>query len=129
MARTTTAKHVHLERLLGRRVFDPSNKPAGRIEEIRAHVENGECVIVEYLLGSAGLAHRLSVPGMIGLFTSLLGGHNNPATHRVSWELMDLTDPENPRVTVAAESLPAIEPAAPGSEKTSGSSLRSDTGV
>jgi hypothetical protein len=105
-----SAKHVHLERLLGKRVYDPANKPAGRIEEIRAHGAYGECVIVVYLLGSGGLMHRLSVPGFLGLFTSLLGGYNNPATHRVSWDLMDLSDPEHPRVTVPAESLPPIAP-------------------
>jgi hypothetical protein len=107
--------------LLGKRVFDPSNKPAGRIEEIRAHVANGECVIVEYLLGSGGLMQRLSVPGMIGLFTSALGGHNNPTTHRVSWDLMDLSDPEHPRVTVPAETLPPVD-ATGGKAKPSGSS-------
>jgi hypothetical protein len=102
-------RRVHFERLLGKRVIDPAGRCAGRIEEVRCRKDGGDVVVVEYLLGHGGLMKRLSISGAANFFTNLLGGYGNPASHKVPWDKMDLSDPERPRVTCLAEELDTIE--------------------
>jgi hypothetical protein len=101
---------LHLELLLGRQVHDVSGKPAGRIEEVRARAEAGECVIEEYLLGRGGLLERLSVAHVLSAVVSLLGGYGTAAAYRVPWDQMDLTDPTRPRLKCSAENLEQLKP-------------------
>jgi hypothetical protein len=42
-----TAREVHLELLLGRRVRDSRGRAAGRIEEVRADREDLDCIVRE----------------------------------------------------------------------------------
>lgn len=93
---------VHLELLLGRRVHDANGRVAGRIFEILAIRRGGLCFIDAYLLGRAGLLARLgiSTAGLIGWRL-----HREPK--RVPWQLMDLSDPQHPRLKVGIDELPA----------------------
>ena len=104
-----TRRRVHLERLLGKKVLDPAGECAGRIEEVRCRHEGDEVVVVEYLLGRGGLMQRLSIGGAAGVLIDLLGAYGNPASHKVPWDKMDLSDPEHPRVTCRADELDTIE--------------------
>lgn len=77
---------VHFELLLGRVVRDPEGARVGRILSVMAEIEGQECVVREYRLGTAALLARL------GIYTF----QRKP--RRVPWELMDLSDPEKPRL-------------------------------
>lgn len=93
-------KTVHFELLLGRKVLDPEGKKVGRILAVRAEPEEEDCVVREYLLGTAALLTRL------GLSAGRLVGlpiRRKPLC--VPWDLMDLRDPAKPRLTCRVEEL------------------------
>lgn len=93
-------KIVHLELLLGRKVLDAEGKRVGRILAVRAETKGKDCVVREYLLGTAALLTRLglSAQRLVGLPI-----HREPLC--VPWDLMDLGDPERPRLTCRVEEL------------------------
>jgi len=91
---------VHFELLLGRKVLDSEGRKVGRILAVRAEPEGKDCVVREYLLGTAALLTRL------GLSASRLVGlpiHRKPLC--VPWDRMDLSDPAKPRLTCRMEEL------------------------
>jgi len=92
-------RRMRVEELLGRKVVDAEGRSAGRIEELRAHVRDGKCVVTRFDLGREGLLERLSVGGVTLEFVALLGGRRGAARgHSVPWEQMDLRDPKHPRL-------------------------------
>lgn len=91
-------RRIRIHKLLNRQVLDPGGKPAGRIEELRARVEGGECVIEEYVLGREGLMERLSVSELSLVALGALGARRGAAGHRVPWDQLDLSDPHRPRL-------------------------------
>jgi sporulation protein YlmC with PRC-barrel domain len=93
-------KTVHFELLLGRKVHDSEGRRVGRILEVHAEPEGKDCVIREYLLGTAALLTRLGISAgrLFGLPI-----HREPI--RVPWDLMDLGDPERPRLRCSVEEL------------------------
>jgi hypothetical protein len=106
----TTKRRIHLCQLLGRRVYDPSGRCAGRVREIRADRDSdGHCVVREYLLGRAGLLESLSVAGASVYFIHWLGGHGPRASHKVPWDKMDLSDPERPRISCGVDELETLQ--------------------
>jgi sporulation protein YlmC with PRC-barrel domain len=93
-------KTVHLELLLGRKVLDSEGKKVGRILAVRAEPAGKDCVVREYLLGTAALLTRL------GLSAQRLIGvpiHREPLC--VPWDLMDLGNPEKPRLRCSRKEL------------------------
>jgi len=93
-------KTVHLELLLGCKVHDPEGRRVGRILEVHAAPEGKDCVVREYLLGTAALLTRLGISAgrLVGLPI-----HREPI--RVPWDQMDLSDPERPRLRCSVEEL------------------------
>jgi len=93
-------KTVHFELLLGRKVHDPEGQRVGRILEVHAGLEGKDCVVREYLLGTAALLTRLGISAgrLVGLPL-----HREPI--RVPWDQMDLSDPERPRLRCSVEEL------------------------
>ena len=89
---------LRLDRLLGRSVLGRNNRPAGRLEEFRAEMRGGGCVITAFVIGSAGLLERLGI-GVRLLFGRAPGGH------LARWDQVDLSDPDRPRLTCAFEEL------------------------
>jgi hypothetical protein len=89
---------IRLERLLGRIVRTANNRSAGRIEELRAEPDDQGFVIVEYVLGRAGLFERMHV-GARMLFG--LG----PKRHVARWDQLDISDPERPRLLCSVNDL------------------------
>ena len=75
---------LHLEKLEGKVVTDSAGKKAGRLEEV---ICDREGRIVEYVLGKEGLAERLGIVGLSGIF---LG--RKKKGKRVPWEKMDLKE-------------------------------------
>ena len=85
-------RNVHLELLLGRKVYDPDGVRVGRIFSVLAEREGDDCVIREYPLGAGALLARLGIPIRRDLI-------------RVPWDQLDLSDPEKPRLRCAMEEL------------------------
>lgn len=83
---------VRIDRLLGRQVVAANGRSAGRLEEFRAEIRNGEYVITGYVIGVAGLAARLGV-GVRALLSL-------PSTGYIArWDQIDFTNIEMPRLT------------------------------
>lgn len=101
-------REVHLELLLGRRVHDRNGKAIGRIEEVRAEEveeqQGDEMVVREFLIGRDATLERLSA-WSIGRFLLRIFGAKAAGGYRVSWDKLDLTDAEHPRLTCAIDEL------------------------
>jgi hypothetical protein len=82
------SRPLHLEQLLGKMVRDPAGAKAGRILSVQAEMEGDDCVVREYLLGTAALLHRLGI--------TLLRSVGGREPLRVPWDLLDLSDPDRP---------------------------------
>jgi sporulation protein YlmC with PRC-barrel domain len=97
------AREAHVELLIGRRVVAANGRSIGRIEEIVARLEDGECRVEEFHLGGYALFERLAAwhLGRAILRTLRLGGPG----YRVPWRDLDLSDPDRPRLRCAASAL------------------------
>jgi hypothetical protein len=93
-----TARDVYLDRLLGRQVLGPNQKPVGRLEEFRTEVRGRGCVITEFVIGGGGLLERLGVGAKL-LFGNVTRGYV------ARWDQLDLSDPERPRLTCSFDEL------------------------
>jgi sporulation protein YlmC with PRC-barrel domain len=100
------ARELAAELLLSRKVVDVEGRRVGRVEELRLEEIDGETLVLEYHLGPFALLERLSaVIHQIPLFR-LLPLRARDGT-RVPWDLMDLSDPEHPRLRCRLEDLRA----------------------
>lgn len=88
---------VRLDRLLGRRVLD-GDRPIGRLEEFRAEVHDGECVITDYVIGPAGLLERLDLNVRLLLTRRQRG-------YVARWDQLDISDELRPRLTCPVSQL------------------------
>lgn len=88
---SATLPEVRLDRLLGRKVLAGNNRPIGRLEEFRADVRHGECVITEYVIGPAGLLERLNLNVRV-LLSPLQRGYV------ARWDQLDISDELHPRL-------------------------------
>lgn len=85
------SREVHLELLLGHKVFDSEGEYVGRIEEVVAHRQGDEWVVEEYWVGSSALFHRLSVRGAAHALLSLFVSKEQAPGYRVPWNKLDLS--------------------------------------
>jgi len=109
------AHECRLELLLGRRVMDAEAKLVGRIEEVVADYRDGEYLVREFHVGTFAVFERLG-GGMLGNgLLRLIGGKRVHDGYVVPWKLMDLSDADHPRVTVAKSELSRIDETAPPS--------------
>jgi hypothetical protein len=115
------ARELHLELILGKRVVDVDGKRVGRIQEMRAErgeggggggnmgreVEErqGELVVVEYLIGPAAILERLSAWHLMAAAMRLLRVRRFTGGYKVPWHLLDLSDPDNPRLRCSLDRL------------------------
>jgi hypothetical protein len=93
-------KSVHAELLAGRRVYDIDGKVAGRIHSIHIERDGPQCVVAEYLLGTAAWLTRLGITA-----ARLFGWRRFREPLRVRWDLLDLSDPDRPRLRCRAADL------------------------
>lgn len=89
---------VRLDRLLGRKVLAGNSRAVGRLEEFRAEVRNGECVITEYVIGPAGLLERLDLNVRLLLTPKQRG-------YVARWDQLDISDELRPRLTCPVADL------------------------
>jgi sporulation protein YlmC with PRC-barrel domain len=101
-------QEIHLELLLGKRVFALNGQAIGRLEEVRAELNaRGYCFVTEFLIGSYGLLERLSAWRMGREILRTLHLRQKGG-YRVRWEQLDLSDPRRPRLVCEVEELVRI---------------------
>jgi sporulation protein YlmC with PRC-barrel domain len=97
-------QELHLELLLGKQVFALNGKPIGRLEEVRAELNNrGHCFVSEFLIGSYAVLERLSVWRIGRAILHTLHVRNNG--YRVPWDQLDLSDPQRPQLKCELDDL------------------------
>jgi hypothetical protein len=84
---------IRFELLLGRMVRDPEGVGVGRIFSAHAEIEGADCVIREYLLGLGALMARFGI------------SQSRWKPLRIPWDLLDIADPEHPRLRCSAAEL------------------------
>ena len=79
---------------------DPDGARVGRIFSVHAEMEGDECVVREYNLGAAAILERLGIS-----FLRVLSrpAHREPLC--VPWDLLDVSDPERPRLRCRVDEL------------------------
>ena len=89
---------IHLELVLGRRVFGRDGRAVGRLEEVRAERDGDECVVTDWLIGPAALLERWAAP-----ILGILG--RSGRSYAAAWDQLDWSDPRRPRLTCGVEEL------------------------
>ena len=99
---------INVELLLNKPVFGLNNQRIGRIEEMRAELREGDCYVVEFLIGSYAMVQRLSAyrlgAAILGLF-----GSRARQSYVVPWEKLDLSEPSRPRITCKTNQLRRLD--------------------
>jgi sporulation protein YlmC with PRC-barrel domain len=102
-------REINLELLLNRRVYALNGKCIGRIEEMRAEMRGGECVLTEYLVGVYALFERLAAGSIGRSILRALRLRRKDGGYRVPWNQLDLSDPLHPRLKCVVRDLLPIE--------------------
>jgi hypothetical protein len=102
-----TVQEVHVELLIGARVLTANGRTLGRLEEIVATFDDGECRVDEYHVGTYAFFERLAVSlaGRAILRTLRL----DRGSYRVAWHQLDLSRPERPRVRCPLAELDRLD--------------------
>jgi len=88
-----SARSLRVDGLIGRMVHTANRRRLGRLEELRAEQRAAGWVVVEYVIGAAGLIERL------GLGARLILGIHRTGGYVARWDQLDLTDPDCLRLT------------------------------
>lgn len=102
-----SGREIHVEALLGSRIRDADGKCLGRIEEMIAELQGTEWLVVEYHVGPGALLERVVELSLIVPLLGRMGGRWN-TRYRVSWNQLDLSDPDQPRLTVRQSEIERI---------------------
>src|ERR1700754_43226 len=98
-------QEIHLELLIGKRVFALNGRSIGRLEEVRAELNaRGACFVTEFLVGGYAFLERLSA-WRIGRDIMRMLHLPRRNGYRVRWEQLDLSDPHRPRLACEVEEL------------------------
>jgi sporulation protein YlmC with PRC-barrel domain len=89
---------INVERLIGKRVFALNGQSVGRLEEVRAELRGGECLVEEYHVGSYAVFERLAALHLGRALLKKFGAHKHGGGYRVPWDKLDLSDPARPRL-------------------------------
>ena len=84
---------VHVELLLGEKVFAANGQSIGRLEDIRTEVNRGHFFVSEFLVGSYAVLERLAA-WRIGRAVLRVVGAQRKEGYRIRWDQLDLSDPQ-----------------------------------
>ena len=100
-------QYIHVELLLGAKVFALNGLPIGRLEEIRTQLNKGHYFVSEFLVGKYAMLERLAAWRIGRALLRVLGRRTEG--YRIRWDQIDLTDPEHPRVLCDVDELLPIQ--------------------
>ena len=103
-----SGREIRLHHLVGRKVRDVDGRTVGRIQELRAEIElhehGNEYVVREFHIGAFGAMEAVTGSRIARQLARVLRlGREEQYT--IPWDQMDLSDPENPRVTLSKAQL------------------------
>jgi sporulation protein YlmC with PRC-barrel domain len=107
-----SVREIRVSELVGRRVRDRNGRSIGRVEELICEIElrpdGRDYVVRELHVGAAGLLEAIGGSALMRSLARTLGRGAGYTRHRVPWEVMNLTDPTRPTVTVRREELDTL---------------------
>jgi sporulation protein YlmC with PRC-barrel domain len=103
-----TTSEVHVELLVGRRVFAANGRSVGRLEEIRVELSAGSAVVVEYFVGEYALLSRLAALSIGRLVLRILHSTPKKRGYKIPWDKLDLSDPEKLLLLCSVDELDPI---------------------
>jgi sporulation protein YlmC with PRC-barrel domain len=95
---------VHVELLLGEKVFTTSGRSIGRLEDIRTEVNRGHYFVSEFLVGSYAVLERLAA-WRIGRAILRVFAAKRKEGYRIRWDQLDLSNPERLRLLCEVDDL------------------------
>jgi sporulation protein YlmC with PRC-barrel domain len=98
-------QEIRVELLLGKKVYATNGKHIGRLEEVRASMRRGECLVEEYLVGSYAVFERLAAHAIGRTLLGKLGARKDHEGYRVPWDKLDLSDPDRPHLLCPVDEL------------------------
>ena len=97
-------RELHVELLLGEKVFAVNGVSIGRLEEIRTEVNRGHFYVTEFLVGSYAVLERLAA-WRIGRAVLRVVGAQRKEGYRIRWDQLDLSDPQRPKLRCEVDEL------------------------
>jgi sporulation protein YlmC with PRC-barrel domain len=95
---------VHVQLLLGEKVFGLNGQPIGRLEDIRTQESKGHFFVSEFLVGSYAMLERLAAWRMGRTLLRLFRARKSEG-YRIRWDQLDLSDPHHPRLLCDVDEL------------------------
>jgi hypothetical protein len=99
-----TKREIHVELLLGEKVFALNGRSIGRVEEIRTAKNGGHYFVSEFLVGKYAVLERLSA-WSIGRSLLRIFGAKHEEGYRIRWDQLDLSDPRRPQLLCDVDEL------------------------
>ena len=99
-----TKQQVHVQLLLGEKVFGLNGQPIGRLEDVRTEESKGHFFVSEFLVGSYAMLERLAAWRMGRTLLRLFRARKSEG-YRIRWDQLDLSDPRRPRLLCEVEEL------------------------
>jgi sporulation protein YlmC with PRC-barrel domain len=99
-----TKRQLHVELLLGEKVFAMNGVSIGRLEEIRTVVNRGHFYVSEFLVGSYAVLERLAA-WRIGRAVLRVVGAQRKEGYRIRWDQLDLSDPQRLKLMCEVDEL------------------------
>ncbi len=99
---------LRLYEILGNKVHDADGKYAGALEEIEVERGDESCAVKSYLVEHRGVIDRITAWALADSLRKAIPVREKSRPYRVPWELMDLSDPHHPRITVPQSELKRV---------------------
>ena len=97
-------RQLHVELLLGEKVFALNGLSIGRLEEIRTEINRGHLYVTEFLVGSYAFLERVAA-WRLGRAVLRVVGAQKREGYRIRWDQIDLSDPRRLRLTCELDEL------------------------
>jgi hypothetical protein len=99
-----TKRQLHVELVLGQKVFGMNGVSIGRLEEIRTESDRGHFYVSEFLVGNYAVLERLAA-WRIGRAVLRVVGAQRKEGYRIRWDQLDLSDPQRLRLMCEVDEL------------------------
>jgi len=97
-------QEIHVELLLGEKVFALNGSPIGRLEEVRTESKRGHFFVSEFLVGNYAYFERLAAWRIGRVLLHVIGAGRREG-YRVRWDQIDLSDARHPRLLCEVDEL------------------------
>lgn len=104
-----SAREIRVSELVGRRVRDPDGRSIGRVEELICEIElrpdGRDYVVRELHVACVRLLGAVGGSTLIRSLVRTLGRGAGYTRYCVPWEVVDLSDPSRPTITLRRDEL------------------------